>query len=398
MNLHKQLRWGGWWIVIVSLLMNSMNILVYVGYHNTIVQAVYGVGFTGLILACTIIHVAQARQAGIWGLLAYLISVLSLAYANVATFLILAELSGIEEVHQALVGTWDPIIRIAVYSVFIGLTLLGISVAQAGVLPKWAGILVALGILLQFPAQYAMEIAGPLFFLFTIGGSVLFGAGLIWIGWALWSGRGWSGEQPGLSNIDRLWGGPFVIFTALIAIVNAYVNTFGELTPPNGIINLLSTTAVILSIVVLHTAQADRAGRTGLAGFVLTHLGATLSVIPAYLIMAQLAGQIESNRALMASWADIPVGRIGNYMLVLGLFIFGVSVIRSGIFPRWSGWLVVIGISLILPTLFQAQAYFFLIFWAIGATLEGIGLGWMGWTLLRGMRGVTRGQQLSAGL
>jgi len=121
----------------------------------------------------------------------------------------------------------------------------------------------------------------------------------------------------------------------------------------------------------------------GLAGFFLTHLGVTLNLITAYFIIAQLAGQLENNRALMASWVDIPVGRLGNYMILAGIFLFGASVIRAEVFPRWSGWLVVIGLALSLPVLFTTYDYLFSVFSVIGAALEGIGIGWMGWTLLR---------------
>ena len=383
MSLRQQLRWGGWWIIITAILMNGMNILVYLGYHNATIQAVFAIGFTGLVLACTIIHIAQSKQAGLLGLLSYLLSVLSLAYANVVTFLILAELVGIKGMDQTLVGVWNPIMRTAVYAIFLGFTLLGISVARAGVFPPWTGILVALGVALQLPAQYAMEIAGPLFFLFTIGGSILFSAGLIWMGWALWSGKGWSDEEPSLSSLDRSWGAPFVILTAILLALNAYINTFGGLTLTSGVVHLLSYTTMILGMVILYTAQAGRGGGIGLAGFSFTHLGATFSLIPAYLILAQLAGQIDNNRALMASWVDIPIGRISLYMVLLGILLFGISVIRAEVFPRWSGWLLVIGLALLLPSQFQSQAYLFSIFWVIGATFQGMGLAWMGLILLK---------------
>ena len=194
MNLQEQLRWGGLWIILTSLLMNGMNIVVYLGHHNATIQAVYAIGFTGLILSCTIIHTAQARHAGLFGVLAYLISLFSLALSNVVTFLTLAELAGIREAHQASLGIWHPVMHTAVYGIFLGITLLGVSIAITGVLPRWGGILLALGVSLQLPAQYAMEIAGQLFFLFIIGGSILCGAGLIWIGWALWSEKGWNQE------------------------------------------------------------------------------------------------------------------------------------------------------------------------------------------------------------
>jgi hypothetical protein len=390
MNLREQLRWGGLWIILTSLLMNGMNIVVYLGYHNAAIQAVYAIGFTGLILSCTIIHTAQARQAGLFGVLAYLISLFSLALSNVVTFLTLAELAGIREAHQASLGIWHPVMRTAVYGIFLGVTLLGVSVAITGVLPRWGGILLALGVSLQLPAQYAMEIAGQLFFLFTIGGSILYGAGLIWIGWALWSGRGWNQADLGLSNLDRAWGGPVVILTALLLTVSAYLNSLGKLTLAGGVTNMLGFLFLIPGIAILHTTQADRAGGLGLAGFFLTYLGAVLYIIPAYFMMAQLAGQIANNRVLMVSWVDLPVGRYGFYMILSGIFLFGISVIRAGVFPRWTGWLVAVGLAILLPSQFTPQAYLFLIFWMIGATLQGIGLGWMGWTLLRIQRIDTR--------
>ena len=383
MNIRGQLRRGGMWIMIASVLMNCMNILVYLGYHNAVIQGVYAIGFTGLILACTFIHLAQAPRAGLFGLIAYLLSVLSLAYSNVITFLILAELSGIEGAQATALAIWHPVMRLAFYGIFVGLTLLGISVAVAGVFPPWSGILLALGVSLQLPAQSAMEIAGPIFFLFAIGGSILAGAGLLWIGWTLWSSKGGNTVEPGLSNLDRAWGAPFVMLSGLLLVINAYINSFPDLTLLDGVIHLISTTAIILTIVILHTAQADRADGVGLLGFFFTHLGATLNLISAYFIMAQLAGQIDNNRLLMASWVDIPVGRYGNYMLLLGIFLFGISVIRADVFPRWSGWLVAIGLALSLPGLFTPQDYLFAIFSVIGAALEGAGLGGMGWMLLK---------------
>lgn len=381
MTFRKQLQWGGLLIITVALLVSITNALFYVGIHSVPLHALYSMGFTGLILTCAIIHVAQARRAGMFELVTYLLSVLCLAYVNVPTFLDLVEMAGIEGTEQAVAAVRGPFLLATIYGLYFCLILFCLATAQAGVLPRWGGLLAALGIALQLPAQFAKDLAGPMFYIFSAGGSVLFGVGLIWIGWSLWSGKGILDEELSLSTADQTWGAPIVILSAFALVANSYFNTFGKLTLVNGIINLISLTALLLSIVILFTAQADRAGETGLVGFTLTHLGAALSIIPAYLIMAQLAGQIESNRALMASWEDFPFGRIGSYMLLAGLLIFGLSVIRAGVFPPGSGWLFLIGMLLLLPSQFQSQAYLFLIFWAIGATLQGIGLGWMGWTL-----------------
>jgi hypothetical protein len=383
MTFRKQLQWGGVLIMIAALLVSITNGLLYVGIHNIALHITYAIGFTGLILTCTIIHIAQARRAGIFELITYLLTVLCLVYVNVSSFMDLVSMADIPGTEQAIAAVHGPVWVMVLYVLYFSLILFYFASAQVGVLPSRAGILTAIGIALQLPAQFAMSMAGPMFFIFSAVGSILFGVGLIWIGWSLWSNTELPVEEPQLSSLDQIWGPPIVLLAALFLILNAYINTFNPLTLPNGIINLLSITLLLFSSVVVFIAQARLAGATGLLGLAFTYLGAALSIIPAYLIMAQLAGQIESNRALTASWVDFPFGRVGNYMLILGMFVFGVSVIRARVFPGWTGWLIVVGIALLLPSQFQSRAYLFLIFWAIGATLEGIGLGWMGWILFR---------------
>ena len=397
MTFRRQLQWGGLLIIAVALLVSIPNALFYMGIHSVEFHAIYSAGFTGLILVCTIIHIAQARQTGRFELVIYLLTVLSLAYVNVATFLDMVEMARIPGTQQAVDAVRGPVLLVAIYGLYLCLILFFLLTAQAAILSRWGAILTALGIALQLPAQFAVNLAGRMFYVFSAGGSIIFGVGLIWLGWSLWSGKETLEEETPLSTVDRKWGAPFVILTAFLLMANSFVNTFGALTLSGGILNLISLTTLLLSFVILFTAQADRGGGVGLVGFVLTHLGAALAIIPAYLIMAQLAGQIESNRALMASWEDFPFGRVGNYILLLGLIIFGASVIRAEVFPRWSGWLVVIGIALLIPSQFQSQAYLFLIFWAIGATLGGIGIGWMGWSLLKKDPVVQRRAEFSEG-
>jgi hypothetical protein len=383
MMFRKQLQWGGLLIMVVALLVSITNGLFYAGIHSVPLHIVYGSGFTGLILTCTIIHIAQARRAGMFELIAYLLCTLCLAYVNVATFMDLVAMAKIPGTEQAIASIRSPVLLVVTYGLYFCLIIFFLASAQVGVLPRWAGTVTALGIALQLPAQFAVNMAGPMFYTFSVGGSILFGTGLIGFGWSLWSDEKLPIEESHLSALDYAWGAPVVILAASFLLLNAYTNTFSALTLSNGVINLLSMTTLLLSSVVLFNVQVRSAGTTGFLGFIFIHLGAALSIIPAYLIMAQLAGQIVSNRALTAAWVDFPFGRVGNYMLILGLLIFGISVIRAGVFPRWTGWLVVIGIALFLPAQFQSQAYLFIVFWAIGATLLGVGIGWMGWILFQ---------------
>ncbi|HMB24642.1 MAG TPA: hypothetical protein VKP08_17480 [Anaerolineales bacterium] len=383
MTFRRQLQWGGLAIILAALLVSVTNGLLYVGIHTIALHVMYAIGFAGLILTCTLIHITQARRASLFESIIYLLSVLCLAYVNVAIFMDLVAMADIPGTEQAIASTRGPVFLFAMYVLYFCLVLFFLVSAQVGAIPRWAAILTAFGIALQLPAQFAMNMAGPMFFPFSAGGSILFGVGLVAIGWSLWSNTELLMEDPHLSTLDRGWGAPIVMLAALFLILNAYTNTFSALRLSHGIINLISLTILLLSITILFIVQAKYAGITGWLGFVFIHLGAALSIIPAYLIMAQLAGQIESSRALTAAWVDFPFGRVGNYMLILGMILFGVSVIRANVFPRWTGWLVVIGVALFLPSQFQSQADLFIIFWAIGATFAGIGFGYMGWTLLR---------------
>ena len=78
-------------------------------------------------------------------------------------------------------GLWELILASFIFSV--GYILVGIAVARAGVLPRGAGILLALGgpIVAFSPPIGVQEV--------IIIGHTLFGVGLAWIGYALWAER-----------------------------------------------------------------------------------------------------------------------------------------------------------------------------------------------------------------
>jgi hypothetical protein len=60
--------------------------------------------------------------------------------------------------------------------------LLGAAIAQAGVLPCGAGILVAVGgPIVAFSPPIGVQASDVI-------GNVLFGLGLVWLGYALWTG------------------------------------------------------------------------------------------------------------------------------------------------------------------------------------------------------------------
>jgi hypothetical protein len=78
-------------------------------------------------------------------------------------------------------GLWQLIATSFVFSV--GYVLLGISMYRAGVLPRAAGVLLAVGgPIVAFSPPIGIQAV-------LIVGHALFGAGLAWSGYALWTGR-----------------------------------------------------------------------------------------------------------------------------------------------------------------------------------------------------------------
>ncbi len=374
---------GGIWIILTALLLGTTTVLIRTGFQTMMVYAGYGAGVLGLLLTTTLIHLRQSGKARIIGSLSYFIAILALVVATVPAFTKLAEMAGIPEAKSTYLATWGgfPVVSIGAYGPIIGLVLLGISIISAGSFPTWSGILIGAGAVLQIPSQTLISDSGPLLILSSIGGVVLCATGLIWIGWIYWENN-LENQGSAFSRPERIGGGLLVIFTGLILAVDAVLNMFGSLSLTSATTHIVSYTCLVLTSYVLIAAQGEKAGWIGVTGFNLVHLGAALYFITASMIIAQLAGVIDNNVMLMASWDDLPLGRIGGYMTSLGLLLLGIESTRTGIFPAWSGWLVVSGIALTIPFTLTIQAYYLGIFWVIGASIAGIGIAGMGWVLL----------------
>ncbi len=122
----------------------------------------------------------QARRLGFVGFFA----------AFVGTAMMLLE--GREHLFSPDFGVGTPrglpelIVASLVFS--IGYVLLGLAISQAGVLPRGAGILLAVGgPIVAFSPPIGVQAV-------LIFGNVLFGIGLVWLGYALWTGT--EHEQP----------------------------------------------------------------------------------------------------------------------------------------------------------------------------------------------------------
>ena len=140
------------------------------------VHLVYFATLMAIQLVLVGILVCQLRQAGRLGVAGFLT-----AFVGTAMGL----LEGREHLFShdfgqgTPVGLWQLILTALAFTA--GYVLLGVAIAKAGVLPRGAGVLLAIsGPIVAFSA--------PIGILAVVGTShALFGAGLAWIGYALWA-------------------------------------------------------------------------------------------------------------------------------------------------------------------------------------------------------------------
>ena len=142
------------------------------------VHLVYFATLMAIQLVLVGIFARQLRQAGRLGVAGFLT-----AFVGTAMGL----LEGREHLFShdfgqgTPVGLWQLILTALVST--IGYVLLGVAIAKAGVLPRGAGVLLAIsGPIVAFSAPI-----GVLAVIAT--GHALFGAGLAWVGYALWTER-----------------------------------------------------------------------------------------------------------------------------------------------------------------------------------------------------------------
>lgn len=147
------------------------------------VHLLYFAALTIILLVLVGIFARQLQQAGRLGVAGFLT-----AFAGTAMLL----LEGREHLFSpdfgsgTPLGLWELIVASLVFSV--GYISLGIAIVRAGVLPRGAGILLAVGgPVVAFAPPIGVQVVITL-------GHALFGLGLVWLGYALWSTTG--REQP----------------------------------------------------------------------------------------------------------------------------------------------------------------------------------------------------------
>lgn len=132
----------------------------------------------------------------------------------------------------------------------------------------------------------------------------------------------------------------------------------------------------VFAYIALYAAQVERHDIVLFIGFVLSIIGLLYSFMDSERRLAWRMGvltdaQVEQMTQI-TSFMILNV--VGNASIMLGWVLFGFGVIRSGIFPRWAGILMILaGVVMFVRDLFFFE-YFF-------AVLSSVAYGWLGWAL-----------------
>lgn len=158
--------------------------------------------------------------------------------------------------------------------------------------------------------------------------------------------------------------------------------------------HFLTTLALIfllLGTVGLYARQADELGDIGLSAFLLSFSGSLLLGVSGNYGFIAPALAAHAPNMLAEINAYPPVIALNGLMILslnFGFALFGMTTARDGVFPRWEGWLMAIGLPIFFGGAMLAlgglPASVTSITWLIslsGATIFGLGLIWSGYTL-----------------
>ena len=204
MSIQKLIRWSAVAAVLSGVLDAIAILMLPSAFRTNAVQSnlwtpAFTIGmfaFLLAVLAIVGIHVRQSEAAGTLGLIGFVLAVFSSALF-VGVFMIqgyvlpvLATQPNALKTANELLGPtgplagFFPIFLLTLLLFNLGFILFSISIMRAGVLPRWAGLLLLIGTVLS-----NAQIFGPVGEIISKLGAVGFDIGFVWLAYALWVGR-----------------------------------------------------------------------------------------------------------------------------------------------------------------------------------------------------------------
>lgn len=123
-----------------------------------------------------------------------------------------------------------------------------------------------------------------------------------------------------------------VILGIAIVLISLHPSTNQPISPTLSLLLLLASIFLLLSLPIMYTKQATAVGWLGSVGYILLQTG--------ILLLAVIASPPLLFPTLnLAPGENIVVFLLG-IALTLGLLLTGIVTLRAGVFPRWSGILL----------------------------------------------------------
>jgi hypothetical protein len=192
---NNLIRWSGLAYLLAGLSLIAQQIYELVGPDPTSPGwvAIHTLGYLGLalgLIGLVGIYLAQRNEVGRLGtigfVLGFLGNALTIGAAFLNTFLVPVLTNAAPDLLSPagplFTGPMGMIILLSAVMVTLGFVLFGIATMRAGVLPRWAALLVTISAWFGLAAVFS-PVA------FAIGG-ILFGLGNAWLGYAVWSSVG----------------------------------------------------------------------------------------------------------------------------------------------------------------------------------------------------------------
>lgn len=197
MTVKNQIRWGGLASMFAGLLMLVAPVLRGFGLAPLAGQWLVFAYVILLYFVFAAIYAAQTPRIGKIGLAGLVLAIIGLGFTEVIAFLILASFAGLPAAHDVQMFAWGriPILHLAVLFNTVGGILLGVGTMRAGVLPRWAGALLAVGALANLVHEYFLPLPALM-----IVPAIFFAAAFMGMGWAMWAGRPVPAMRPHLAT------------------------------------------------------------------------------------------------------------------------------------------------------------------------------------------------------